>query len=128
MRVTEHFTADEYRCKGCPGTCSYSRNGQPLMHVQREAAEKHERFRVILGVPYSPNSASRCPLHNARVGGAPLSQHRATFTIPSTAFDIPLVAPKADMIRIAEEVGFTGIGVRYRTFLHVDNRLCRVRF
>jgi hypothetical protein len=87
-----------------------------------------EDLRVLIGRPFSPFSAARCPVHNATVGGAPLSQHRSTEMRPCTAFDIPLVAPKARLIEAAEQVGFDGLGINYNTFLHVDNRGVHARW
>lgn len=129
MMLTDHFSRAELQCR-CPGNCpsAYQQDGLPLCNIDPRALEKHELFRVRLGVPYTPTSACRCPIHNARVGGAPFSQHRATLLKPWTAFDVPLVAPKADMIRLAGEVGFLALGVNYRTFLHMDDRPYKVRF
>ena len=110
--ASRHFSFDELACRCCG-----------FVHFEAEALARLEALRVALGVPFSPSSACRCPIHNARVGGAALSQHRADELRPATAIDIPLVAPKARLIEIARGVGFRGLGVSYRTFLHVDNRL-----
>jgi hypothetical protein len=120
-QLTPHFTREELQCRGCDGNCEYSEGGKPVCNPEPEALEKLEALRVELGVPFSPNSASRCPLHNARVGGAPLSQHRATNDYCSTAFDIPAVVPHETIVEAAEKVGFNGIGL-YKSFVHVDNR------
>lgn len=94
------------------------------MSVTESALLKLEEMRVFLDVPMRINSASRCPRHNSRVGGAPLSQHRATLERGSTAFDVALTgrAPKEAVIAAAEAAGFGGIGINYRTFVHVDDR------
>lgn len=131
--ASPHFRWTELQCKGdpkigCKG-CSYAEDaGGPVRYIDEAALEKHEALRVLIARPYSPNSAARCPRHNARIGGAPLSQHRSTIERPSTAFDIPLVVPKAELIAAAEEVGFKGIGINYRTFVHVDDRPTRARW
>ena len=109
--ASAHFSFDELACRCCG-----------FVHFEAEALAKLEALRVALGVPFSPTSACRCPVHNARVGGAPLSQHRACDQRPATAIDIPLVAPRARLIELARAAGFRGLGVSYRTFLHVDNR------
>ena len=127
-RLTPHFLASEIQCKGCKGDCPWSSNGRPIVHVLGSTLAKLEKFRVLINTPFSPNSACRCPAHNARVGGAPRSLHRTTNHIPGRAFDIPLVRPKKEMIEAAEEAGFKGLGVRYRTFLHIDDRSYKVRF
>lgn len=126
--ASPHFKWNELRCRGCSGECSYSVNGKPVVNVEDAALAKLENLRVAIGKPFTPNCASRCPLHNVRVGGAPLSQHRATVDVASTAFDLPLMIPKAELIKVAEAVGFNGIGVNYKTFVHVDNRARRARW
>lgn len=124
-----HFLWDELRCRGCDGSCRHARGGKPLVNVTEAALDKLEALRRLLGRPLHPNSASRCPLYNARVGGAPLSQHRATASLQSTAFDILLGdIPKARLIAAAEEAGFGGIGITYRSFVHLDDRGHRARW
>jgi len=75
-----------------------------------------QRFRNIVGVSFSPNSAYRSESHNRKVGGAKKSQHRF-----GKAFDIPI---KPGMSRqtikeVAKMVGFRGIG-DYNNFVHID--------
>lgn len=118
--ASHHFKWEELECRcGCGARW-----------VQEEALMKLERLRVALGVPFSPNSACRCPAHNRAVGGVSSSQHISTPEIACTAFDIPIRpgAPKERIIREAEAVGFRGIGANYRTFVHVDNRPLRARW
>lgn len=101
----EFFSPKEIACKG---------TGEVLVNMA--ALQALDEFRKALGVPFSPNSAYRSAYHNARVGGAPLSQHRL-----GTAFDIPLVAGTKEQIHnIARSVGFRGFGMNYKTFVHID--------
>lgn len=80
-------------------------------------------MRDLMGKSFTVNCSARCPIHNARVGGAPKSQHRSTDFIAATAFDISLHGhDKLEMIRAAKKAGFGGIGARYKTFIHVDDR------
>ncbi|MEQ8346896.1 MAG: D-Ala-D-Ala carboxypeptidase family metallohydrolase [Sneathiellaceae bacterium] len=124
-----HFRWDELRCRGCDGSCPYSQGGRPIANPTEAALDKLEALRRAVAVPLQVNSASRCPLHNARVGGAPLSQHRATGRVQSTAFDILLGGvPKAVLVAAAASVGFGGIGINYRSFVHVDDRGRRARW
>lgn len=59
-------------------------------------------------------SAHRCSLHNARVGGAPMSQHLRL------AVDIALHGHDSSALHAAlREAGFTGFGF-YTTFIHAD--------
>jgi len=126
--ATPNFTFAELRCKGCDGSCSFSQDEEPLFHLEEDALWKLQEMRKLIGKPFSPNSACRCPLHNARVGGAPRSQHRCTKDDPSTAIDIPLFVSKQTIVEAAEEVGFMGIGTSYKTFVHVDNRPRKARW
>ncbi|MFC3231259.1 D-Ala-D-Ala carboxypeptidase family metallohydrolase [Marinibaculum pumilum] len=124
-----HFRWDELRCRGCDGSCLHSRDGKPLANPTEASLDKLEALRNAVGIPLHLNSASRCPLHNARVGGAPLSQHRATAVRQSTAYDILIRGiDKWQLIRAAEDVGFGGIGTGYRSFVHVDDRGHRARW
>ena len=67
------------------------------------------------GQPIVINSAYRCGVWNAMVGGAPLSQHKL-----GRAADQALQGrTRSDVETQARGAGFTGIG-RYRTFLHTD--------
>lgn len=116
--ATPHFKWAELSCKcGC-GT----RNISP------RALAKLQALRELAG-PLVILSAARCPIYNARVGGAPLSQHRSTPTVGSCAFDIALGNyDKTHLIKLAVQVGFGGIGGNYATFLHVDDRGVRARW
>ncbi len=84
----------------------------------------NQAFRDRVGIPYTPNSAYRTPEHNKRVGGSPKSQH-----LTGKAIDIPLLKGYTieEMAGIAEELGFTGIGL-YQNFIHVDTREGKARW
>ncbi len=70
--------------------------------------------RTQCGRPFHILSAHRCALHNARVGGAPLSQHlRLAADISLRGHDL------ADLLAALRMAGFTGFGF-YTTFLHAD--------
>ncbi len=106
-----HFTAREIACPCC---------GE--LAIWPEALDALERLRMALALPLHINSGHRCALHNARVGGAPLSLHK------KLAFDIALGAhdPRRLAQRAAES-GFTGFGFG-QTFLHLDTRAHRARW
>lgn len=79
-----------------------------------------QRARTLAKVPFKINSAHRCVIHNANVGGAPRSMHK------KLAFDISVVGrDRHKILKACREAGFTGFGY-YHTFLHVD--LGRPRF
>jgi len=70
--------------------------------------------REQLGYALVINSGYRCWLHNALVGGAPLSMHK------EMAFDISLIGKnRFEVLEACKKAGFTGFGF-YKTFLHVD--------
>ncbi len=67
-----------------------------------------------VGRPFKILSGHRCALHNARVGGAPLSQHLRL------AADIALHGhSRRVLLSACRRAGFTGFGF-YASFLHVD--------
>lgn len=113
-KVSRHFREHELRCKcGC-GT----------MFVTARSLAKLDLFRDILGVPVYLNSACRCPIHNQREGGVPLSKHRSTAERPSCAYDVNFIkmgVTKTEVISAAKKAGFKGLGL-YRTFVHIDDR------
>jgi len=98
-----NFKAEELSCSHCGEYYHWPEFLDRLQHV-----------RTLLGEPVRLNSAHRCRLHNARVGGAPLSQHK------KLAVDISIRGkdPKK-VLKAAIEAGFRGYGF-YNTFLHVD--------
>lgn len=97
------FTAQEMACRHC---------GQGFYWPQ--FMETLHRARAEVGRPFRILSAHRCALHNARVGGAPLSQHL------KLAADISLSSHDPRRLYAAcHRAGFTGFGF-YTTFLHVD--------
>lgn len=89
--------------------------GDGSLLVDADALDKLELARRILGQPMVILSAYRDPIHNAKVGGAPLSQHKF-----GKAFDIRLSGlDKWQLLTACQRAGFTGFGF-YSTFLHVD--------
>jgi len=100
-----HFAPGEIACPCC---------GE--IHIWPDALDALERLRVAMNAPLHIDSGHRCLLHNARVGGAPLSLHK------KLAFDIALRQhdPRA-LAAAAHAVGFTGFGFG-QSFLHLDIR------
>jgi len=73
-----------------------------------------QRARDISGRPFHVLSGHRCAVHNARVGGAPLSQHL------KLAVDISLIGhDRKALFQACKDTGFHGFGF-YQTFLHID--------
>ena len=78
--------------------------------------DRLQRVRDIMGVPLRINSAHRCAMWNASVGGAPRSRHKRI------AADISLHGlDLAKLYQAARAVDFNGIGFA-ASFLHVDVR------
>jgi len=100
-----HFSAAEIACPCCGET-----------YVWPEAIDALERLRAAMIAPLQIDSAHRCALHNARVGGAPLSMHK------KLAFDVALTGhDPARLLAEARRAGFRGFGFG-QTFLHLDTR------
>ncbi|MCH2394426.1 D-Ala-D-Ala carboxypeptidase family metallohydrolase [Oceanibaculum sp.] len=89
--------------------------GDGSLLIAPTALDRLQALRNALRRPVIVTSAYRDPVHNARVGGAPLSRHKA-----GDAFDLALRGQnRAEMLDAARAAGFTGFGF-YSTFLHVD--------
>jgi len=111
IQLTRHFKLSEFECH----------DGQHEVILDGELVERLEALRVMLGVPVTVAAGYRNPVHNANVGGSPNSRH-----MKGEAADIKVNGVSPLMVaRIAEKVGFRGIGV-YRhnrqMFTHVDVR------
>ena len=103
MRIPERFTDEELSCPDC-GKLPDIRSIEMLYAM-----------RLIMDVPLIINSGARCPEYNEGVGGSKNSAHLIG------AFDIQAIPEKEyEMIRVAQAVGFTGIGFKDNSFLHVD--------
>ncbi|GAA0566628.1 D-Ala-D-Ala carboxypeptidase family metallohydrolase [Rhizomicrobium electricum] len=100
-----HVAPDTIACRCCGET-----------FVDPVALDALERLAQSLGENLVVTSGHRCALHNARVGGAPLSRHKRL------AFDIALAGHcNAELVAAARAAGFTGFGFG-QTFLHLDTR------
>ena len=98
-----NFSKAELSCRHCG---DYFHNANFLDALQSLRDQLQKPVRIL--------SAHRCALHNAAVGGAPLSQHLGM------AADIALNPHHpAQLLIAAREAGFTGFGY-YTTFLHLD--------
>jgi uncharacterized protein YcbK (DUF882 family) len=91
-------------------------NGNGSLLINYDAITKLEQVRILLNKPLIINSAYRDDLYNSLIGGSPMSYHT-----DGKAFDISLKnIEKNYLIEACEKVGFTGFGVNYTSFLHVD--------
>jgi len=98
-----NFSPLELACQHCGEIYNW-----PVFMDRLQAA------RSMVGRPFVILSGHRCSLHNARVGGAPLSQHlRLAVDISAAAHDRP------KLLQACQIAGFTGFGF-YQNFLHID--------
>ncbi len=99
----KNFTRAEMSCRHC-GANFYWPYFMERLQIARTEVDS----------PFQILSAHRCSLHNARIGGAPLSQHL------KLAADISLRGhDKGALYSACRRAGFTGFGF-YSTFLHID--------
>lgn len=85
-----------------------------LPHLGRDFLYCLQSLRDRVARPIHILSAHRCAIHNAQIGGAPLSQHL------SLAVDISLFNhDRFILASLAKQSGFQGFGY-YSTFLHLD--------
>jgi zinc D-Ala-D-Ala carboxypeptidase len=100
-----NFQPREIACKG---------SGAILIDFR--AMDMLQTARHWAGRPFHIHSAYRSELHNAMVGGAPRSYH-----LEGRAFDIGLEHfQKEELVSILMRAGFTGFGLHYGSFVHVD--------
>lgn len=105
-----NFCVSELACR-CGGRFC----GGEYWHASR-FLDRLQALRDRVGRPLHVTSGHRCSLWNARVGGAPYSQHK------QIAVDLTLAGhDRAALYRHARACGFTGFGLA-RTFIHLDCR------
>lgn len=114
--VTADFDSREFDCKGKTCRCAVTR-------LDSRLARKLQMLRRLTGRPVTVTSGNRCAAHNRQVGGASSSNHLNT---KGKAADIVVSGfSPAQIARLAQEIGFGGIG-RYDgtagRFVHVDVR------
>lgn len=106
-KVSKHFSWKEL---ACPTTNRCEMDPDFMVML--------EDLRVRYGKPMRINSGFRSLEHNLKIGGSKASQH-----LLGKAVDISVIsgAERFVIVKLAFEVGFTGIGIHSR-FIHVDNR------
>ena len=97
------FSPEELACRHCGETYHWP-----------DFLDRLQKVRDHVARPIIVLSGHRCSLHNARVGGAPLSQHL------KLAVDIRLSGHnRGALLQASRRTGFTGFGF-YQSFLHID--------
>ena len=106
----KNFKPEELACRHC-GEIYYWPEFMDALQALRERA----------GRPIRLLSGHRCALHNARVGGAPLSQHlRLAVDVSLIGVEVSLLGhDRQELAKQARAQGFTGLGY-YQNFLHLD--------
>ncbi|GHE20107.1 D-Ala-D-Ala carboxypeptidase family metallohydrolase [Halomonas urumqiensis] len=108
VHVSPHFQRHEFACScGCG-----------FDTVDSDTLAVLERLRKHFGKPVTITSGCRCPRHNARVGGAPNSQH-----LRGRAADIQVrdINPAEVQLWLIANEPHASVG-RYSTFTHLDTR------
>ena len=109
--MSEHFDESEFTCHHC-GSIGNGMNPALIREL--------ERLRAIVKKPLHVNSGYRCPVHNAAVGGVPLSQHKL-----NNAADIavPDGMTFEEFRRACNQCNFDAIGLYPdQWFIHLDVR------
>jgi len=122
MRLSEHFTTEEFDCHDGTAVPVHARDD--LRALCRELLEplRGEFGRVTIISGY------RTPAHNRSVGGAPHSFHVYRRDRRGAAADLKCArGTPADWYRWLDRHGAPGLG-RYSTHTHVDNRVGRARW
>lgn len=112
--MTKHFRESEFGCKCCNATVP-----NPHLLVVLELIRQHFKRPIYI------NSGYRCEKHNAKVGGAKLSQHRL-----GTAADIVVdnVSP-IEVYKYVDSIFPDSYGLAaYETFTHIDVRTSKARW
>ena len=111
MGATSHnFQERELACR-----CGCGLNG-----CTAKLVDALEDLRTVIGKPVNVNSAYRCAEHNAKVGGAPNSEH-----VNGLAADVSVAGLTAtELEQYARQIpAIKGIGrADHQNYLHVDVR------
>jgi uncharacterized protein YcbK (DUF882 family) len=105
LRVSEHFTLEEFACS----------DGSDVVLIHPGLIQLLESIRLEIGGPLYINSAYRSHHHNSIIGGAKTSKH-----LYGLAADVRSPGIHPNQIAIfAEQLNVGGIG-HYENFTHLD--------
>lgn len=107
MKITPNFEDTEFTCK-----CGCGQN-----KINPRFVERLQVLRNKIGKPINITSGYRCPTHSVRVGGSYSDAH--TIGIAADLY-VNGMSPK-ELARIAEDLGFGGIGIMSNA-IHLDIR------
>lgn len=87
------------------------------MIPQQSTIDSLQALRQLWGKPLKITSAARCKTYNAKIGGAPNSQH-----VLGKAVDVEMpIEDRWAFVRMAMSLSWTGIGIA-NSFIHLDRR------
>lgn len=107
--LTKNFSRDELACpccKACP--------------MDKGMLVKLQLLRDKWNHPLSINSAYRCSVHNAKVGGKQASRHLSGDAVDISNHTMN-AHEKYEFLKLLIDMGWTGIGL-HRDFFHIDAR------
>jgi len=108
IKIAEYFSLYEFECPCCR-----------LVMLSPDLLARLNHLRRVIDRPIYINSGYRCKEENHRVGGVPGSYHLLGMAADIHVKDFLL----SDLLTIAQEIGFTGIGYYEKdNFLHLDVR------
>ncbi len=107
-RLCKNFEPHEFQCKCC-GSCDMDETLLSTLQQLRDATK----------TPIFLNSAYRCPIYNAKVGGKEDSQHLLGKAVDISFTKIP-VSLRHDFMMMCTAL-FNGVGID-KSFVHVDVR------
>ncbi len=117
MQLTPNFNTKEFACK----------DGSPvpdeLLSNVSKLAKNLQVLRDHLGKPIVINSGYRTPAYNARIGGAPASQHKLAKASDIRVSGMTSVQVQKEILKLiaAGKMHNGGVGL-YNTFVHYDVR------
>jgi len=118
MRISKHFSREEFRCKG--KNCHPSGEGNcGFDTVDVNLLRKLEKIRIHFKTPVTITSGCRCNLYNESINGAQRSQHKL-----GRAADIVVHGVEPDDVADFADSEFDDGGIgRYNNFTHIDSRI-----
>lgn len=112
--MPKYFKREEFACKHC---------GENL--ITPELLELVDSIREEFGHPLRVSSGYRCETHNKAVGGVTSSKH----TLGLAADLVPMSGDLEVLKGIADRLNPSGgVGLNYKSFVHVDTRGSRARW
>jgi uncharacterized protein YcbK (DUF882 family) len=108
MKITEHFTAEEFACHHCGD-----------QGIRKEFVEALEKLRVEIGTAIHINSGYRCPHHPVEAGKKKPGQHALGIAADIVA---PGISQENLFHAIRQHTEFRGIGVDKGNYIHLDMR------